>query len=88
MLFLVHAPVPGRRHPHLDPGGAKQEDGAPVPPLLAPLARSKWCWSRSAQDGCCLQPAVLSEGGRKLTDQKFSPEAAVSLLKQMTSYSF
>lgn len=32
--------------------------------------------------------AALFEDGRKLMDQKFSPEAAVSLLEQITLYSF
>lgn len=81
MLFM-ETPTPG--HWGL---GAKEEDGDPDPPLLALLARGKSCWSHPARDGCCLQPEVPFEGGTKLTDQKFSPEAAVSLLKQITSYS-
>lgn len=35
-----------------------------------------------------LGTAALFEGGSKLADQKFSPGAAVRLLKQITSYGF
>lgn len=38
--------------------------------------------------GACACAAAFFEDGRKLTDQKFSLEATVSSLKQITSYSF
>lgn len=45
-------------------------------------------WLLLALDAARVYAAALFEDGRKLADQKFSPEAAVSLLKQITSYSF